>query len=64
MFYLVRVMTPFIKGPVFHNYVYYAHDIVSAKQIACRLFGTESVASVECVESVFGLLAGTEYVSP
>lgn len=64
MFYLVRVMTSATKGPFFHNYVFYARDLVSAKETACRLFGAEAVASVECVESAFSLPAGTDYVSP
>lgn len=61
-FYLVRVMDAHIKGPCFRNYVLGAGDIVSARDYAFQTFGSESVASVENVESLSLLPKDTEYI--
>lgn len=48
--------------PLLRNYVVSATDIVSARDYACRTFGTESVGSVEAVESLSLLPKDTEYL--
>lgn len=61
-FYLLRIMINKVHGPIFRNYVISASDFVSAREFACRTFGTEAVGSVENVEAVSLLPRDTEWL--
>lgn len=61
-FYLLRIMTAQVKGPCFRNYVISASDIISARNYACQVFGSECVGSVECVESLSLLPRDSEWL--